>query len=94
MTAALALISAIITYKVIPWIKARTTQTQREIISSAVKTLVYAAEQLAKTGVITDKLQYVQDKLTARGITADRDEIRQRPRIRTLRPMLRACPTR
>ena len=43
--AILALLAALVTYKLIPWIKARTTAEQQSLLAATVKTLVYAAEQ-------------------------------------------------
>ena len=73
--AIIALLAAILTYKVIPWIKARTTAQQQETMRATVKTLVYAAEQLygSKTG--KEKLAYVQIGLHKRGYDIDLDEI-------------------
>lgn len=73
--AIIALLAAIVTYKVIPWIKARTTAQQQETMRLTVKTLVFAAEQLygSKTG--SEKLAYVQQGLRKRGFDVDLDEI-------------------
>ena len=42
--AILALLATLVTYKLIPWIKARTTAEQQSLLAATVKTLVYAAE--------------------------------------------------
>ena len=44
--AIIALLAALVTYKLVPWIKARTTESQQALLSATVRTLVYAAEQL------------------------------------------------
>ena len=65
--AAIALIVALITYKVIPWIKAKTTESQQAVLMATVRTLVYAAEQLYGAGKGDEKLQYVKQKLEEKG---------------------------
>lgn len=69
--ALIALVAAIITAFVIPWIRSKTTAQQRTLLESVVKTLVFAAEQLYGAGNGEDKLQYVIDRLKARGYTVD-----------------------
>ena len=73
--AILALLAALVTYKLIPWIKTRTTAEQQALLSATVKTLVYAAEQLYGAGKGAEKLDYVIKELEARGFTADRAAI-------------------
>lgn len=71
----IALIAALITYKLIPWIKARTTTEQQALLQATVKTLAYAAEQLYGAGAGAAKLDYVMTELEKRGFTADRAAI-------------------
>lgn len=73
--AILALLAAIITYKVIPWIKARTTNEQQSLLKATVRTLVYAAEQLYGAGEGAKKLDFVIQQLEKQGFTANRVEI-------------------
>ena len=73
--AVLAVVAGLITSKLIPWIQARTTETQRDTLMAWIRTLVYAAEQLYSTGRIKDKLDYVQKSLIDRGYKVDRDAI-------------------
>lgn len=73
--AILALMAALITYRLIPWIKARTTAAQQSNIRAAVKVLVFAAEQLYGAGKGKEKLQYVRDRLREQGFDVDTDEI-------------------
>lgn len=73
--AAIALIVALITYKVIPWIKAKTTESQQAILMATVRTLVYAAEQLYGAGKGEEKLAYVKQKLEEKGFDVDIDAI-------------------
>lgn len=73
--AIIALLAALITYKLIPWIKARTTNEQQALLKATIKTVVFAAEQLygAKSG--SEKLDWVIDQLSQRGYSVDRSEI-------------------
>lgn len=73
--AIIALLAALITYKLIPWIKARTTAEQQSVMHAVVKTLVFAAEQLygAKSG--SEKLDWVIAQLQQKGYTVERAEI-------------------
>ena len=73
--AILALLAALITYRLIPWIRERTTEAQQGNIRAAVKVLVFAAEQLYGAGHGKEKLEYVRDKLKEQGFDADVDEI-------------------
>ncbi len=69
------LIAALITYRLIPWIKAKTTNEQQKGMRALVRTLVYAAEQLFGAGNGPQKLEYVKMKLIAAGFDVDIDEI-------------------
>lgn len=73
--AAIALIVALITYKVIPWIKAKTTESQQAVLMATVRTLVYAAEQLYGAGKGKEKFAYVRQKLQEKGFDVDVDAI-------------------
>ena len=73
--AVLALLAALITYKLIPWIKAKTTAEQRNLLMAITSTLVFAAEQLYGAGNGEEKLDYVVAQLEDRGFTADRAAI-------------------
>lgn len=72
INAVIAMIAAIIAYKLIPWIKARTTSEQQATVAALIKVGVFAAEQLYSTpGMGKDKLQFVQKYLAAHGYTVD-----------------------
>lgn len=73
--ALIMLIAAIITWKVIPWIQARTTEQQKKNLNAIVRTLVFAAEQLYGAGKGEEKLDYVIAWLDDHGFKADRAEI-------------------
>lgn len=71
LQAIIALLAAIITAKLIPWIKAHTNQQQQILLNATVQILVSAAEQLYGAGEGAKKLEYVKAELEKRGFTAD-----------------------
>ena len=73
--AVIALIAALITVKLIPWIKAKTTVEQQKFISATIKTLVFAAEQIYGSGFGAEKMEYVMMNLKAKGFNVDKDEV-------------------
>ena len=60
-----------ITLKVIPWLKSKTTKEQQDYLLATTRVLVYAAEQVYGAGKGDVKMQYVQDELENRGLTID-----------------------
>lgn len=73
--AIIALIAALVCYKLIPWIKARTTEAQQDNYKALVKTLVFAAEQIYGAGKGKEKLNYVKLRLAEKGFDVDVDAI-------------------
>lgn len=73
--AMIALLAALISCRLLPWIKANTTQTQQENLRALVKVLVFAAEQIYGAGHGSEKLQYVQKWLAEHGYNVDVAEI-------------------
>lgn len=74
--AAAALVAAVITAVVIPYIKSRTTAQQQAEINAWVKIAVSAAEQIFKgSGRGEEKKQYVIAWLKERGVTVDENEL-------------------
>ncbi len=74
--AAFALLAAIITAFVVPYIKSRTTATQQTEIAAWVKIAVTAAEQIyTGTGLGQQKKAYVEKWLKAHGVTVDTDKL-------------------
>lgn len=67
VTAALALIAALITRYIVPWIKEKTTLEQQKRIQAAIDTVVYAAEKMYGAGRGDEKKKYVLTKLRASG---------------------------
>ena len=76
INAMIALIAAIVTWKLIPWINARTTNEQRATIAALIRTGVFAAEQLYNApGMGKAKFEYVQNYLGLHGYKVDIAEI-------------------
>lgn len=73
--AGIALLCALVTYRLVPWIKARASKEQQEALALAARTAVYAAEQLYRTGAIQDRLAYAEEWLGEHGYTVDRAQI-------------------
>ena len=73
--AVLGVLAALITQKLVPWIQARTTAQQQEMLRAAVSVAVYAAEQLYGAGAGKEKLMYVKGQLAKKGYKIDIDEI-------------------
>ena len=74
--AVFALVAAVITAVVIPYIRSRTTAQQRAEISAWVKVAVSAAEQIYNgAGRGAEKKAYVLEWLTAHGVTVDEDKL-------------------
>lgn len=69
--AIIALLAAFITMKVIPWIKAKTTNEQQARIESAVRIAVFAAEQLYGAGHGKEKMEYAANYLRGNGFDVD-----------------------
>lgn len=73
--AVIAFLAALVTYKFVPWIQARTTAQQQEMLRAAVSVAVFAAEQLYGAGNGKEKLMYVKGHLAKKGYRVDIDEI-------------------
>lgn len=76
INAVIALIAAVVSTFLIPWIKSKTTAQQREELIAWVKIAVSAAEQIyIGSGRGADKKQYVLDFLSKNGFTVDTDSV-------------------
>ncbi len=73
--ALIGFLAALVTYKFVPWIQARTTAQQQEMLRAAVSVAVYAAEQLYGAGSGKEKLMYAKGQLAKKGYRVDIDEI-------------------
>ena len=69
--AVIALLAAFVTYKLVPWIKSKTTAQQQANMAAVVKMLVFAAEQIYGANSGKEKLQYVKERLAERGYDID-----------------------
>lgn len=75
INAVIALLAALVTYRVIPWIKAKTTNEQQAYIRALVKAGVYAAEQIYQNGNGRKKMEYVKEFLYQHGFDVNITEI-------------------
>lgn len=76
INAFIALLAAWVTYRLIPWIKAKTTNEQQAYIRALVKAGVYAAEQIYQTeGMGRQKMEYVKTFLQGYGYDINVTEI-------------------
>lgn len=75
--AVIALLAALITYKLIPWIKSRTTKQQQENLYAAARIAVYAAEQLFGAGQGEEKLDYAIAAMKRAGYDVDKQLVRE-----------------
>lgn len=76
VNAVIAIIAAVATAFLVPWIKSKTTEQQRKEIGAWVKIGVAAAEQLyAGAGRGAEKKAYVLEFLKKNGLTIDMDTI-------------------
>ena len=73
--AVIALLAALITYRLIRWIKSKTTNEQKSALRALIKTMVFAAEQIYEEGQGHEKLNFVQQKLAQAGYIVDVAEI-------------------
>ena len=72
----IALIAAVITAFVVPWIKSKTTAAQREEINAWVRIAVTAAEQIYKgEGKGKEKKKYVLDFLAEKNLKIDEESV-------------------
>ena len=71
LQAVIGLLAALITYRLVPWIQARTTSEQQALMNATIRTLVFAAEQIYGAGGGEEKMKYVQEQLKRRGFDVD-----------------------
>ncbi len=76
VNAVIALIAAIITAFVIPWVKSKTTAAQREEIEAWVRIAVTAAEQIySGAGKGKEKKEYVLKFLEEKNLKIDEESV-------------------
>jgi len=71
VSAVLALCAALVTGLLVPWIKARATKAQVEMLQGVTKMLVCAAEQVLGSDEGEKKLELVKSWLVQRGFSVD-----------------------
>lgn len=76
LQAVIMVLSAIITSKVVPWIKSKTSTEQFSQLETAAKVAVYAAEQVYQSGHGNEKLHYALGKLMQAGYSVDEDTLK------------------
>lgn len=70
--ALLGFIAALIAYRVIPWIKAKTNNEQQAYITGLIKAAVFAAEQIySANGMGAKKMEFVRQYLAGKGFDVD-----------------------
>ena len=75
VVAVIGLLSALITYRLIPWIKTNTNEKQQALIKAAVQTAVFAAEQIYGAGEGEKKFDYAINWLRDHGYDVDKNDI-------------------
>lgn len=73
--AIIVLLGALITRRLLPMIKAKTSAEDQKKMLAVIDILVFAAEQLYGAGHGEEKLQYVEEELRERGFEVDRAAI-------------------
>ena len=71
----IALLAAIITYVLVPMIKARTQESDRALLDAAIRAAVYTAEQLFGAGRGEEKMAYALEWLKEQGYDVDSREV-------------------
>lgn len=76
--AIIALLAALVTYKLIPWIKSKTTDQQQANLMAAAKVAVFAAQQIygATKEANEKKLEYALNRLRDSGFDLDTATLR------------------
>ena len=69
--AIIALLAALVTYKLVPWIQSKTTKNQQDALITAARIAVLAAEQVFGSGAGQKKLAYALDALRKAGFNVD-----------------------
>ena len=71
LQAVITLAAALITYRLIPWLKSKFDTEKQAQFDALIRTLVFAAEQMFGAGGGEEKLKYVCDELRDRGYEVD-----------------------
>lgn len=70
------ILGAIVTYMIVPFIKQKTTESQRKTVVSLVKIAVSAAEQMQEAGLLNiPKKEYVVNFINSKGFKITEEEL-------------------
>ena len=75
LQALLGLLAAMITYRLVPWLRERTTAEQMQRYQAAVRVAVFAAEQIFGAGHGSEKMDYAIKYLHDKGFEVDSREV-------------------
>lgn len=75
--AIIALLAALVTYKLIPWIRSKTTKQQQDNLLAAAKIAVFAAEQIYGAAKGDEKLDYALQAMEKAGFHLDKTLARE-----------------
>ena len=75
LQALIGLLAMLITYRLIPWLKAKTDAEQREKLAAAIRVSVFAAEQIFGAGHGAKKMDYALKYLHDNGFDIDGREV-------------------
>ena len=78
ISSAVLFVLALITRRLLPWLKGKASAQQLQLLEAAIDTAVYAAQQLFKTKTIDDRLGFALSWLKERGYDVDRTEVEAR----------------
>ena len=73
--ALIGLLAALITCRLIPWIKSSMSESQQRILDAAIVTAVFAAEQIFGAGHGAEKMDYALQYLRDKGFAVDSRDI-------------------
>jgi xanthosine utilization system XapX-like protein len=69
--ALIGLLATLITYRLIPWIKSKMSESQALLLDAAITTAVFAAEQVYGAGNGAEKMDYALNYLRDHGFDVD-----------------------
>lgn len=76
--AAATFLLALVTRRLLPWLKSKAKKEQLQLLEAGIDTAVYAAQQLFKTSAIDDRLEFALSWLRERGYEVDRTQVEAR----------------
>ena len=76
LQAVIAIAATMVTGWLLPWIKAKTTEKQRENVAALTRTVVFAAEQMFGAGHGDEKLRFALEQMQRAGYKVDADLLR------------------